>query len=133
MNWIAYTLMFSFLPIILLFILAKFFGYDSKSANLENLFILDCGLAVAVWRDAMILRDTIEGKIHGACVQYLMIWACIISSTFFSGLCITQGADISLKPEITRHLQYAAVALLFPIAGLGIGTQICIGVFSGKE
>ena len=134
MNWIGYTLFFSCLPIIILFMLAVIFKYDFTLANIANLYITDCALAVVVWRDAIILRDIIGNKVpYVSFVQYLMIWACILSSTFFSALSITQGADISLEPEITEHLQYAAVALLGAIAGLGIGIQICIGVFSGKE
>ena len=129
MNWIGYTLFFSCLPIIILFMLAVIFKYDFTLANIANLYITDCALAVVVWRDAIILRDIIGNKVpYVSFVQYLMIWACILSSTFFSALSITQGADLSLAPEITKHLQYAAVSLLCAIATLGIATQIYIGI-----
>lgn len=133
MNWIGYTLFFSCLPIIILFILAVIFKYDFTLENVANLYITDCALAVVVWRDTVILRDTVGSAVpYASFVQYLMIWACILSSTFFTALSITQGAGLSLEPEITKHLQYAAVALLFPIAGLGIGTQSYIGYVSFK-
>ena len=134
MNWIGYTLILSLLPIIILLMLAAIFKYDFTVSNIANLYITDCGLAVMVWRDAIVLRDAIGSDVpYVSFVQYLMIWACILSSTFFSGLSITQGANISLAEETTQLLQYAAVALLCAIATLGIATQIYIGKLSHDE
>ncbi len=120
MNWICYTLFFSFLPIIISVILALIFEYDFTLEDvLADLFITACGFAVAI------LRDTIGSvDIIGHCVRFLMILACIISSVIFGALCITQGENTSLSPATTENLLFAAGTLLIAITVVGICTQI---------
>ncbi len=120
MNWIAYTLILSFLPIIILFMLAAIFEYDFTLEDvLADLFITACGFAVAILRDTIGSVDFV-----GHCVRYLMIWACILSSVFFGGLYIAQRENAPLSPVTTDNLLCAAVALLVAIAVVGICTQI---------
>ena len=129
MNWIAYTLILSFLPIIILFMLAVIFEYDfTLESVLADLFITACGFAVAI------LRDTVESAdFVGHCIRYWMIWVCIISSVIFGGLCIIQGENKSLSPATTENLLFAAGALLIVTAVFGIFTQIYLELRSSHS
>ena len=120
MNWIAYTLILSFLPIIISFILAAIFEYDFTLEDvLADLFITACGFAVAILRDTIGSVDFV-----GHCIRYLMILACILSSVFFGGICIKEGEHSPLSPTTTENLLFAAVAILIVVTVFGIFTQI---------
>ena len=120
MNWIAYTLILSFLPIIISFILAAIFEYEFTLEDvLADLFITICGFAVAILRDTIGSVDFV-----GHCIRYLMILACILSSVIFGILCIREGESIFFSPAATENLLFVAGALLIAIAVIGTFTQI---------
>ena len=132
MNWIGYTLILSFLPIIISFMLEAIFKYDFALSNLENLYIAACVLSVVVHRDSCEIAHPISRAI-----QYVMIFGCILSTAIFTALCVVQGENKSLSPQETKLLFVIAFALLGPIAATGILTQIYTGRRSfrshGKE
>ena len=132
MNWIAYTLILSFLPIIISFMLAAIFGYDFTLSNLANLYIAACVLSVGVLRDSSEMEYPINRVI-----QYAMILSCILSTVIFTALCDKQGHNESLSQTETTYLRIIAVALLAPAAIVGILAQIDMGRRSflshGKE
>ena len=119
-EWIGFTLILSFLPIILSFGIAWMFEYDFTLEDvLADLFITACGFAVAILRDTIGSTDFV-----GNCIRYLMMLACILSSGIFCILCFGEEANIFFSPAVTENLFFVAGTLLIVIAVIGIFTQI---------
>lgn len=119
MKWIGYTLILSFLPIIISFILAPTYPYDFTLSNLANLYLAVCVLSVGILRDSSEITHPVSHTI-----QYLMILYCILSTVMFTRLFDKQGRNETLSPEETKYLLVMAITFLAPTVVIGICTQI---------
>ena len=121
-DWLLFTLLLSFLPIIASHIVAANFEFDFTLSNLANCYITVCGLAIAVHRDIIGRKDALSS------VAKLTLPAiCFVSSMIFGILCWIQGKNLSLDEEIADNLlRFWAFALLSPTAIIGILMQVCI-------
>ena len=132
MNWIFYTLILSFLPIIISLILAPTYPYDFTVSNLANCYLATCVLSIGLLKDNSEIEHPINRVIRDA-----MILDCILSTAMFTRLLDQQGKDGTLSSDEIKYLGFIANALLAPTLIVGLGTQIYMGrrlfLLRGKE
>ena len=122
-DWLIYTLLLSFLPIIANLIIGGFFKYDFTLSNIANCYLSACGLSIVVYRDFIGREDSLSSF-----AKFMLLSVCFVSALIIGVLCKMQGGNETLDDkEIAENLErFCLFVLLSPTAIIGIFMQIRI-------